>query len=291
MKKSFFVLIAYLMTGLSACREQSTQTDQTAGSDSSTAAPSSDWKLGVQMWTFHEFPFITAIEKTDSAGIKFIEAFPGQPLGGSLKGTFDIDMSAENQKAIRDLLQAKGIQLVAFGVVVPPSMAVWRKTFAFAKEMQIQYITAEPLKAHWDSVNILAGEFGIPIAIHDHPKPSPYDHPDSVIAAMNGRSNIYACADIGHWARNGLDVVACLKQLEGRIYGAHLKDIKIFDKPDAEDTRLGTGVIKFPEVFQELKRQGFKGIFSIENEANWKNNVPDVLYNKKYFEDEISKLK
>ena len=250
-----------------------------------------DWKLGVQLWTFHRFPFVTAIEKADSAGIRSIEAFPGQPMGGDYNDTFGIDMSADSRIKVKQLLQSKGMSLIAFGVVVPQSTAEWRKTFQFAKDMGIQYISAEPLKNHWDSIDRMAGEFGVRIAIHDHPTPNAYDHPDSVLAAMKGRPNIYACADVGHWARSGLDVVDCLKKLEGRIIGVHLKDIKTFDKTDAEDVRLGAGVIKFPEVFSELKRQNFKGMLSIENESNWDNNVPDVIHNREYFEREVGKVK
>jgi hypothetical protein len=39
-----------------------------------------------------------------------------------------------------------------------------------------------------------------------------------------------------------------------------------------------------------LKRQGFEGMFSIEREANWYNNVPDVIATVKFFNDQVSKL-
>src|SRR5690348_3420496 len=57
--------------------------------DSSAApAPSSvaNWKIGVQLWTFHFVPFVQALDKADSAGVKYLEAFPGQKLGGDMKG-------------------------------------------------------------------------------------------------------------------------------------------------------------------------------------------------------------
>lgn len=247
----------------------------------------SGWKLGVQMWTFHTFPFVTALEKADSAGIKFIEAFAGQPLGGSFNDTFGLSMSQDSRAKIKTLLAEKGIRLVGFGVVVPETPAEWKRTFDFAKDMGIQFITAEPKREHWDTVNTLAGEYAIMVAIHDHPKPSPYAHPDSVLNAINGRINMGACADLGHWARNGLDVIQSLKTLEGRIVSLHLKDIKEFNKIDAEDVVLGTGVINFTDVFNELKRQNFKGVFSIEYEANWENNVPDVIRNREFFENAI----
>ena len=286
----FSILIGALIVLISFGCNDEPKENVTAGTPGSVRVLK-DWKLGVQLWTFHRFPFVTAIEKSDSAGIRYIEAFPGQLVGGDMKDTFGITMSPDSRKKVLDLLRSKEITLVAFGVVVPQTTDEWRKTFQFAKEMGIQFITAEPLKNHWDSVDRMAGEFGIKVAIHDHPKPSPYDHPDSVITAMNGRPNLYACADVGHWARNGLDVVECLKKLQGRIIGVHLKDIKTFDKTDAEDVRLGAGVIKFPEVFAELKRQNFKGMLSIENESNWDNNVPDVIHNREYFEQQVGKVK
>jgi sugar phosphate isomerase/epimerase len=36
---------------------------------------------------------------------------------------------------------------------------------------------------------------------------------------------IGACCDTGHWVRSGLHPVECLKKLEGRILGFHLKDV------------------------------------------------------------------
>lgn len=250
-----------------------------------------DWTLGVQLWTFHKFDFATAVEKADSAGLKIMEAFPGQKLGGDFGDSlFSERMSADARAKVKSWLQSKGMSIVAYGVVVPQTVQEWADIFAFAKDMGISYVTAEPLKEHWVSIDSMAGASGIRVAIHDHPKPSAYWHPDSVVAAMQGRPNIGACADIGHWARNGLDPVECLKKLEGRIVGLHLKDIAEFGKVDAADRIPGTGVIDIPAAMAELKRQGFKGNFSIEHEDNWYDNVPDVKRIVAYFGEQKSKL-
>jgi sugar phosphate isomerase/epimerase len=249
------------------------------------------WKLGVQMWTFHYFPFVTALDKVDSAGVKYIEAFPGQPLGGGMKDEFGISMSDSSKAKIKKLLQQKGISIVAMGVIVPQDIAEWKKYFDLAKEFGLSYITAEPIKSQWNQVDSLAGVYGIKVAIHDHPKPNMYWSPDSVLAATVGHPNIGSCADVGHWSRNGLDPVECLKKLQGHVFGVHLKDIKEFNKTDAADTAVGKGINKFPEIFAELKRQGFVGMLSIEQESNWYNNVNDVINTKKFFEDQVAKLK
>jgi sugar phosphate isomerase/epimerase len=177
------------------------------------------------------------------------------------------------------------------GVISPKNADEWKKAFDLAKEFGLSYITAEPLKDQWNMVDSMAGAYGIKVAIHDHPKPNPYWSPDSVLAAIQGHPNIGDCADVGHWARNGLNPVDCLKKLEGHVYGVHLKDIKTFNKTNAEDTAVGKGVIDFPAIFQELKRQNFSGMFSIEQESNWYHSLPDVINTVKYYNEEVAKLK
>jgi sugar phosphate isomerase/epimerase len=250
-----------------------------------------DWRIGVQMWTFRKFSFADALDKVDSAGIKYIEAFFGQPLGASIKGSFGSEMSPESRAAIKELLQKKGIKIVAMGVITPRNRDQWTKAFDLAKEFGLSYITAEPLKDQWDMVDSMAGMYGIKVAIHDHPRPNAYWHPDSVLAAIKGHPNLGSCADIGHWARNGLDPVYCLQKLQGHIIGVHLKDIVKFNDTKAADTVVGKGVIDFHAVFAELKRQGFSGMFSIEHESNWDHNLPDVIETVRFFNDQRAALK
>lgn len=301
MKRSLLYLTVLLATlSFIACNnsEQSASAATTDAKKDSTpvvATPNvtDDWKIGVQLWTFNHFSFVAALDKVDSAGAKFIEAFPGQKLGGDFKNAvFDPSLSAENRVKVKDLLKAKGITLLAFGVTGAKDAEGWKKTFEFAKDMGLQYITAEPEDNQWNLVDSLAGAYGIKVAIHDHPRPSHYWSPDSVLAAAKNHPNLGSCADVGHWSRSGLDVVECLKKLEGHIFGVHFKDVKEFNKTDAEDVITGTGVNKFPEIFAELKRQGFKGgMFSIERENNWTNNVPDVKEEIKFFHEQVAKLK
>jgi sugar phosphate isomerase/epimerase len=271
----------------------------TATADSSAVKPDSStvntgstagFKLGVQMWTFRMFSFSDALDKVDSSGIKNIEAFIGQNLGGGMSGKYGLDMSPETIAKLKALLNKHGIQAVAMGVIVPKNKAEWVRTFELAKNLGMSYITAEPIKNQWDLVDSLAGVYGIPVAIHDHPKPNMYWSPDSVLAAIQGHTHIGSCADVGHWARNGLNPVDCLKKLEGHIIGVHLKDIVEFNNPKANDTVVSKGVVDFPAVLAELKRQNFKGMLSIEHESNWYHNLPDVIFTKNYYDSLIQKL-
>ncbi len=298
MKKLMFScsLMAAAILALSACNNQPPAADETKNDSSAIAKkdsvdPTKNWKIGVQLWTFSKFPFVTAIAKADSAGIKYVEAYSNQPLGGGMKGTFGPDMSAQNKEKVKQLLQARGIHIEAMGVIVPKNLAEWKKYFELAKEFGLSYLTAEPIKTQWGGIDSLAGLYGIKVAIHDHPKPNEYWHPDSVLAATVGHPNIGSCADLGHWSRNGLDPVECLKKLEGHVFGVHLKDIVKFGDTQAADTIVGLGVNKWADIFRELKRQNFSGMLSIEHESNWYNNVPDVIQTVKFYNDQLIKLK
>ncbi len=296
MKKITFACLSFIcITMLTQCNTTTTEKTSDADSTATTTAPANnvtdDWKIGVQMWTFRMFTFAQALDKVDSAGVKYIEAFWGQPLGVGLKDSFGIRMSDDSKAKLKQMLQSKGISIVAMGVISPNSSEEWKQAFDLAKEFGLSYITAEPQKKFWDLSDSLAGAYGIKIAIHDHPRPNDFWSPDSVMAAVQGHPNIGSCADVGHWARNGLDPVDCLKKLEGHVYGVHLKDITKFNDTQAPDTIVGKGVINFPAIFQELKRQNFKGMFSIEHESNWYHSSPDVIETVQYYHDQVGKLK
>ncbi|NIG55301.1 sugar phosphate isomerase/epimerase [Chitinophaga sp. Cy-1792] len=248
------------------------------------------WKLGAQAYTFNRFTFAEALDKMDSCGIQYVEAFPGQVLGGGLEGKFDYHMSPGQQEALKQLIKKKHKVLVAFGVVVPGSEAEWRMLFDFANRMGIQSITTEPQPEYLDLISSLCDQYNIKVAIHDHPKPSHYWSPDSVLAAIKGRSKLMgACADIGHWVRSGLDPVECLKKLNGRVVSLHFKDLNE-KSPNAHDVVWGNGVSQIPRVLDELKAQKFKGLFSVEYEYHWENSVPEVKESAAYWRSMVSNL-
>lgn len=53
------------------------------------------WKLGAQAYTFNRFNFFEAIDKIKLCGLQYVEAYPGQEIGGGLEGKMDYKMPAE----------------------------------------------------------------------------------------------------------------------------------------------------------------------------------------------------
>lgn len=245
--------------------------------------------LAVQSYSFHLFSVVEALEKTQELGIKYIEIYPGHKLGSKWGDkVFDFNMDTKTRKEIKALAESKGIKIIATGVFVANNTEDWEKMFAFAKEMDMEFITCEPALKDWDLVETLSNKYNIKVAVHNHPKPSNYWNPDLLLQAISARSkNIGSCADVGHWRREGLNQIDCLKKLEGRIISSHFKDIAPKEEGGDEqhDVIWGTGILNVKGMLEELKRQEFKGYLSIEYEYNWENSIPDIqqciaYYNK-----------
>lgn len=242
-------------------------------------AEKAGWKLGVQAYTFHKFSLQEAIDKAQQLGLKYIEVYYGQPLGKGMEGTMDFRMDKATQTKVLAYARSKGVRIVASGVVICKDEAEWKQLFEFASGMGIETITCEPEYAHLKYVDQLANQYKIDVAIHNHPQPSLYWKPELFLDAVKGLSNrIGACADVGHWKRMGVDPVEALKMYEGRLKTLHFKDVKEKEEGEEEqhDVIWGTGVCNTEGLLNELKRQNFKGLFSIEYEYNWENSVPDI---------------
>lgn len=249
------------------------------------------WKLGSQAYTFRMFTFFEAIDKIDSCGLKYVQGFPGQKIGGGIEGTMDYHMDAGKQKQVLQKLKSKGIAMLSYGVVSPNKEEDWVQLFKFAKAMGLQNIASEPAESDIPLISKLADQYGINVAIHDHPNPSHYWNPDIVLKAIGGQSKrLGACADVGHWVRSGLDPVECLKKLQGRIFELHVKDLNEKNNKEAHDLPWGTGVTGIEAVMKELKRQNFKGPFFAEYEYKWEHNTPEVTASAKYFREVAGKL-
>jgi len=244
-------------------------------------AQEDQWRLGMQAYSFNRFSFYEAVDKNKTLGMDTIEAYPGQRLSdqhGDAK--FHHTMSPALMQEVKQMLKAKGVTLVNYGVVgLPNKEAECRKVFGFAKKMGIKTIVSEPPEDAFDLIDRLCQEYEIAVAIHNHPKPSHYWNPDTVLKVCEGRSKwIGACADTGHWTRSGVDPLKAIKKLGAakRIISLHFKDLNEFGVRNAHDLPWGTGVSQARAILAELDRQKFKGVFSIEYEHNWLNSMPEI---------------
>ncbi|MBN1509581.1 MAG: DUF1080 domain-containing protein [Sedimentisphaerales bacterium] len=252
------------------------------------------WRLGTQAYSFNRFTFAEAVAKTKSMGLKYIEAYPGQRLSAEKPDVkVDHSMTAEQRRELKELLRKEGLTLVNYGVVGLPNNEVeCRKVFDFAKDMGLENIVSEPPEDAFELIDRLCNEYKIGVAIHNHPRPSYYWDPNTVLKVCQGRSKwIGACADTGHWTRSNLDPLRAVQLLgkAGRIRSFHFKDLNKFGG-DAHDVPWGTGVSKSREILKDLAGMGFQGTFSIEYEYHWDNSVPEITKCVEWFKKTEAEL-
>ncbi|MDR1516995.1 MAG: sugar phosphate isomerase/epimerase [Dysgonamonadaceae bacterium] len=273
--------VFFLLCGLMACG---------ASSKTESKAEKQGWKLSMQSYTFHLFSVVESLDKTKELGLHYIEIYPGQKMGGDFgDAVFGYALSPEQQGQLKELAKAKEVKIVSSGVWTA-ARDEWDKVFAFAKSMELEFISAEPAREDWDVVETLAKQYGIKVACHNHPNEASYWKPDILLECIGAKDALLgACADVGHFRRMDVDAVSALQQLKGRLIAMHFKDIA----PTSEDGTLedvvwGRGVLNVKGMMEELKRQDFKGYFTIEYEANWENNLPEIKESLDYF-NEVAK--
>jgi sugar phosphate isomerase/epimerase len=249
-----------------------------------------DFPLAMQCWTFRKFTFMETLDKIKEMGVSHVEAYPGQILSRDHSDIkFDHNLEESWKQAVKEKMQATGIRLINYGVVgFENNEASMKKVFDFAKEMGIRTIITEPAFDDYSLLEKMVKETGIQIGIHNHPDPSKYARPETVLKHIEGLdSRIGVCADIGHWMRTGVNPLQALQMLQGRIIDVHLKDLDRFGTKEAVDVPYGQGEANIHNILAELTYQDYDGVLTIEYEDPdaADNPVPPVLEGIQYIDN------
>ena len=228
-----------------------------------------EFPIAMQCWTFRKFTFFETLDKVKALGIRYLEAYPGQPLSKHMPGErCGHDMGDKTRDLVKKRLQEAGITLISYGVVgFDNTEESMRKVFEFARAMRIRTINTEPRYDDFSLLEKMVKRYNIRIAVHNHPPPTKYARPLTVLEHVQGLDpRIGACADTGHWLRTGVDPVEALRLLEGRITNVHLKDLDQFGVREARDVPFGQGKANVRKILAELTRQNYYGPLAIEHE-------------------------
>ncbi len=284
-RREFLKSSGGLVAGAAACGLLGERVASAARMSSGT--PNMDklgWKLSVALYSYRRYPFLQALPKIEALGVRHLElCFFLRYDKARPKLKTSEDLAPDIRKELKAKVADRGMSLSSFYAKLGTDAGQARKTFEFCKDMGIGVIVSEPPVAAVEMIDGLCQEYGVRLAIHNHPakdKNYTYWRPEGILAACKGRSKtIGACCDTGHWVRSGLDPVACLKKLEGRIVSFHLKDAAEKGNRKAKDTILGEGKANYRTILKELERQGFKGIMAIEYEENTPHVHEDMVKN------------
>jgi sugar phosphate isomerase/epimerase len=250
------------------------------------------WRVGVQSYSFNRFTFEEAVAKTKACGMKYIEVYPDQKVSAKFGDTVFKNMTPAQREEVKRMLRDNGLTLTCYGVITPNNRQEWLKLFEFVQDMGFENIVSEPPEKDLPMIDQLCEQYKIGVAIHNHPKPSPYWNYETTLKACQGRSKwIGSCSDTGHWMRSGIDPVVAIKALgqAGRIRSLHFKDLNEMG-PNGHDVPWGTGAGKVREILAELAAEGFEGPFSAEYEYHWDNSVPEIKQSAEWFKKTAAAL-
>jgi sugar phosphate isomerase/epimerase len=143
----------------------------------------------------------------------------------------------------------------------------------FARQMGIEYLSADPDPDSFDTLDKLVEEYGVNLGIHNHGPKHRWEKIDTIAAAIKNHSaRIGCCVDTGHFLRSREDPVRAVEVFGPRVYGVHLKDVK-----DATRfTLLGEGDLRTSDLLKALARLNYRYGLNLEYEENPKAPLDDI---------------
>ena len=257
----------------------------------SPSAEKLGWQLTCAAYSLNQYSFNETVDAIAGLGLTYIEGFSWQPVDkASPQIQCNHEMPAAARSAMKKRLADKGVKLVGCYYTLPKDDSI-RKVFDWAKELGLDYLVAEPEFDAYDALDKLCQEYQIKLAIHNHAKPNPYWNPEVLLEHLKGHSRwMGACCDTGHWVRSGLDPVAMLKKVQGRVLTFHLKDLPSVGEVEAGCVPFGTGQGNIEGILAEARRQGFRGVIAIEYEPYTAESLQNVANCVENFEKMAAKL-
>jgi sugar phosphate isomerase/epimerase len=232
-------------------------------------------KIGMASYSLRKFSLDQAIAMTKQAGVKYLCL---KEVHLPLKST-----PAERREARRKI-EAAGLVVAGGGVIYIKNNAVEiRGFFEYARDAGMPTMVCSPDPDALDTVEQLAKEFDIRIAIHNHgPTDKLYPSPLDVLRLVEKRdSHMGICMDVGHTVRIGEDPAAVIRKCAGRLYDFHFKDVTA---PTAQGgpIEVGRGVIDIVAVLKALLEVRFPYCVNLEYEANGDAPMPGILESYAY---------
>ena len=247
------------------------------------------FKLGAQSYTFREFDLEPTLKRMKELGLHYVELYEKHA---------PLESSPKQIEALRKLCKEYEITPLAWGVQgFSKNTDANRKVFEFGKALGIKMFSADPDPDSFDSLDKLCDEYKIAIGIHPHGPQGKKEHrwysAEVILKAVKDHNPLIGtCLDTGHLIRaaqlgDKLDPAEQIRLMGARNFGIHLKD---HDNKRREDVIFGKGVLDVPGVLQALREVKFRGLISIEYEANPKDPSADVRACVQVVKESVKKL-
>jgi inosose dehydratase len=166
-----------------------------------------------------------------------------------------------------------------------------RNAFDYAKDAGMPTIICSPEPEALDTVEKLAKEYDVRIAIHNHgPGDKHFPSAMDVMRVVQDRdSRMGLCIDIGHTVRNGEEPAGTIEKCAKRLHDFHMKDVTAATAKGGP-IEVGKGVINIPAVLKALIRIRYPYHVALEYEAQADDPMPGVKGSIAYMRGVLAKM-
>ncbi len=201
------------------------------------------WKTGTTSAAFPQLTFVEAVNKTDELGLNAIEGSSAQKVSNQIPKQLDPNLTPDEQNSVRETLKSANMRLVGYRAgQLPSDDASQRKVLEFAKGLGADTVIGSAGTASLSSLDKLANDIGIRVALEDH------SDPKTALSGLTGISKQIGLAiDPAVWQTNGVKPIQALAQVKERVVAVNLQD--------------GIGAANLTAFLAELNRLGLRPLF------------------------------
>jgi inosose dehydratase len=249
------------------------------------SGPYGPFKMGLQSYSLRAIgaggkpDLDAALAATQELGLHYWESYPAHIPTVTDPGAI---------AGLKSKCAAAGVTVLGYGVVrLTSDLEAGRKVFDFAKQMGIEYLSADPNPDSFATLDKLVEEYGVNVGIHNHGPGHRWAMIDTIAEAIKSHDpRIGCCVDTGHFLRSREDPVRAVEVFGSRVYGVHVKDVK-----DAISfTLLGEGDLRLVDLLRALAKLNYRSGLNLEYEENPKAPLPDIGACLKAARDAVAKL-
>jgi L-ribulose-5-phosphate 3-epimerase len=193
-------------------------------------------------------------------------------------------------RAAQQALRSRGLKVCSLAGYFGGTEKELRQALDVAKAMGCDLLSGGQGLLKDDRVrltSILRAE-GARFAVENHPEKSAAE----LLQRMGDGDEdvIGAAVDTGWFGTQGTDASQAIRELKGRIFHLHLKDVKArrpqpsgFPMIDQghETCRFGEGIVPLEQCVKTALRDGFDGVISLEHEPEDRDPTDDLRFSLK----------
>jgi sugar phosphate isomerase/epimerase len=240
--------------------------------------------IGAAGYTFRKFSIDQTLESLRRLGIKYL----------SIKDFWlPLDATVEDMAAFRDKCASYGVDPYILGPIYMSTPEQVEEAFAYVQRFGSEMFIGVPSYDVLDLVVRKVRETGIKMAIHTHGPDLPDLFPDiRVVVEKVGDPTlgIGCCMDLAHSYRYGQDPARDIRKYAKWIWDIHIKDVTLPSKAGVAK-EMGRGGMDIPAIVKSLRRIGYKGVISIEYEADEDDPLPAVAETAGYLRGVMDGIK